>query len=454
MKIFPALALAGLAASAADPITIKLEGRRNAVASRAGKASSVKLTNWWNVTDFQWYGKVSVGTPAQEFNVLFDTGSTDLVLPRKGCTTCSNYTLFDPSESSTYAKKPGYPLQLTFGTGGNAQPLEKGASLSGTVVSDTVSVGGLAVENQTFLLCDSYDEDLGENPIGRNIDGIFGLAPPGSSVFSQAFNRSFSTTFWSLVADGRVPEPLFSLYLNSGRDSASGELTLGGVDASKYDGDVAWVDFNSTITGLAGEWFIDNPAFYVNGKPVRNSKTAAAFPGGVALLDTGTAYVMAPDRQTAKDLYAAVSPEIKPLGDLGVWGAPCAVMEELAPELTFAVGAGDAVVNLTMPRDAFNLGEHEAHPGMCQGVVLHSPTPISDLASVWVVGSPVLKGYYTVWQGEKLQLGVAELKASATDGGDASSSSTPTAVPTGGAGALRPTVGGVLAVVVGALAIF
>ncbi|KAK7424618.1 hypothetical protein QQZ08_008501 [Neonectria magnoliae] len=454
MKIVPALALAGLAASAADPVRIELEGRRNTVASRASKASSVKLTNWFDVTDYQWYGKVSVGTPAQEFNVLFDTGSTDLVLPRKGCTTCSNYTLFDPSKSRTYSKKPGYSYDLTFGTGGNAQPLKNGATLSGSIVSDTVSISGLSVENQTFLLCDSYDENLGEDPIGPNIHGIFGLAPPGSSVFSHEFNKTFSTTFWNLVADGQVPEPLFSLYLNSGSDSPSGELTLGGIDSSKYDGDITWVDFNETITGLVGEWFIDNPTFYINDKPVRNSKTAVPFPGAVTLLDTGTAYIMTPDYQTAKDIYAAISPEIKQLDALGVWGAPCSVMEKLAPELTFTVGAGDKLVNLTMPRNAFNLGEHDAHPGQCQGVILHSPVLISDLASVWVLGSPVLKGYYTVWQGENLQLGVAELKAAATDVGDASASSTPTAVPTGGAGGLVQPAWGVLAIAVGVLGMF
>ncbi|KAH6988095.1 aspartic peptidase domain-containing protein [Ilyonectria sp. MPI-CAGE-AT-0026] len=461
MKITPAHVLAGLTASAAaDPITIKLEGRqtnRISAASRVAKRASsssvdIALTNWWNVTDFQWYGKVSVGTPAQDFNVIFDTGSTDLVIPKKGCTTCSNYTLFDPSKSSTYSDKPGQPLNLTFGTGGNAQPLEHGATLSGTIVSDTVTLGGLSVEDQAFLLCDGYDKALGENPIGLNIDGIFGLSPPGSSFFSAALNKTSNTTFWTLVSSGQVPEPFFSLYLNAGANSASGELTLGGIDSSKYDGDITYVDFNETITGLVGEWFIDQPTFYVNSATVNNSKTDEAFPGAVTLLDTGTAYIMTPDYQTAKDIYATISPEIKQLDKQGVWGADCAVMEKLAPELTFTVGAGDKLVNLTMPKDSFNLGEHDAHPGKCQAVILNAPEPLSDLASVWVLGGPVLKGYYTVWNGEKLQLGVADLKASSTSGDDNSSSSTPTPVPTGGAGALVPAAWGVLAVAAGFLA--
>ncbi|KAH7160363.1 aspartic peptidase domain-containing protein [Dactylonectria estremocensis] len=454
MKISSAHVVAGLAASAsaAEPVTIKLEGRQTNKRSSAPKAADVGLTNWWNVTDYQWYGKVSVGTPAQEFNVLFDTGSTDLVLPNKGCTTCSNYTLFDATKSSTYSVEPGYDFDLTFGTGGNAQPLANGATVNGTIVSDVVTIAGLSVKNQTFLLCDQYDEALGENPMGPGIDGIFGLAPPGSSVFSAEFNSTFNTTLWSLYASGKIPEPWFSLYLNSGEGSSSGELTLGGVDDSNYDGDITYVDFNATITTLFGEWFIDNPTFYVDGASVDNSKTDSAFPDAVTLLDTGTAYIMVPDYQTAKDMYAAISPKIEQLDDLGVWGADCDVMEALAPELTFTVGAGPNIVNLTMPSGAFNLGEHDAHPGKCQGVILHAPKTISELASVWVLGSPVLKGYYTVWNGEKLQLGVANLKPSATSGDDAEASSTTTAVPTGGAGGVRPAVWGVLGVAGGLLA--
>lgn len=47
-------------ASAVHPMTIKLQGRT------AKSSVDVKLTNWWNITDFQWYGKISVGTPPQQ----------------------------------------------------------------------------------------------------------------------------------------------------------------------------------------------------------------------------------------------------------------------------------------------------------------------------------------------------------------------------------------------------
>ncbi|KAJ4217478.1 hypothetical protein NW759_008784 [Fusarium solani] len=424
MKLTSAL-VAGLATASAEPLT-KL--------ARSAKPIKVKLNNWWDGTDYQWYGKVSVGTPGQEFNLLFDTGSTDLVLPKKGCTSCSNYTTYDPSKSSTYSKEPNYQYEASYGTAGNAEPLAKPVTMQGRIVTDVVTIGDAIAENQTFFLSNEYPKELGENPLGPNIDGIFGLGPPGASVFNHEFNKTFTTTFWNLLKSGQLP-PVFSLFLNSGRDSASGEATLGGIDSSKYEGELTKVPFNATVTALVGEWFIDNPTFYIDKKSVKNSATGKSFTQAVSLLDTGTAFIMAPDHQTAKDMYAAISPEIKLLDKLGVWGAPCDVMEKLKPELTFTVGSGDKLVNLTMPADAFNLGEHPDHPGKCQGVILHSPEPISELATVWVIGSPVLKGYYTVWDGQKLELGVGTLKEST---GNATETSSPASTPTSGAGVLAP----------------
>ncbi|CAM1507785.1 Fc.00g046330.m01.CDS01 [Cosmosporella sp. VM-42] len=451
MKLNTVPIITSLAAvsAAAKPLTITLEGRRT---TKRSSASDIELTSWHEVTDFQWYGKVSVGTPAQEFNLLFDTGSTDLIIPRKGCTTCSNYALYDTSKSSTYSNKPGYTFSAFFGTGGDSQPLSRPAAIHGHIVSDVVSIGGLSIENQTFLLANAYPTELGDNPTGPDIDGIFGLGPPGSSGFSSDYKDTFTTTFWNLVASESVPEPVFSFYLNAGADVAHGELTLGGTDPSKYEGELQKVDFNETVTGLVGEWFIDNPKFYVNNQSVKDSKTGDEFPGAVSLLDTGTAYIMTPDYQTAKDIYAEISPEIKQLDKLGSWGAPCDVMKKLSPQLTFTIGTGDKTINVTMAKDSFNLGEHDNHPGKCQGVILNSPEPISDLASIWVIGSPVLKNYYTVWDGANMQLGVAELKASVTGGDNGSSPTTsPTSAPTGGVRNLTPHVWGLA---VGTLTLF
>lgn len=61
MKLSSAF-VAGLATASANPLTIKL----NARAQEKATSVDVKLSNWRDVADYQWYGKISVGTPAQD----------------------------------------------------------------------------------------------------------------------------------------------------------------------------------------------------------------------------------------------------------------------------------------------------------------------------------------------------------------------------------------------------
>lgn len=48
--------VAGLATASAEPLTNL---------GRSAKPIKVTLNNWWDGTDYQWYGKISVGTPGQ-----------------------------------------------------------------------------------------------------------------------------------------------------------------------------------------------------------------------------------------------------------------------------------------------------------------------------------------------------------------------------------------------------
>ncbi|MBN3287235.1 PKP1 protein, partial [Polyodon spathula] len=72
----------------------------------------------YNDLDIEYYGVISIGTPPQSFNVLFDTGSANLWVPSVYCSSyaCSNHNKFNPSQSSTY-QALNTALSITYGTG-------------------------------------------------------------------------------------------------------------------------------------------------------------------------------------------------------------------------------------------------------------------------------------------------------------------------------------------------
>ncbi|RKL25805.1 hypothetical protein BFJ68_g432 [Fusarium oxysporum] len=82
-------------------------------------------------------------------------------MPKKGCSTIGDHASLGPTKSETYSDKPVYCREPAFFLGGD------------------------------------FPKELGKGPMGPNINGIFGIGPPGSSVFSAL--KTFTPTLWNLV---------------------------------------------------------------------------------------------------------------------------------------------------------------------------------------------------------------------------------------------------------------
>jgi phytepsin len=249
---------------------------------------TVPLTDYSNA---QYYGKITIGTPPQSFLVVFDTGSSNLWVPSSKCAfsdlACYFHSKYYSEHSSTYQKN-GTKFAIEYGTG----------SLTGFLSQDVVGLGGVQVQRQVFA---EAVQQPGLTFLLAKFDGILGLAFQSISVDGVV------PVFYSLVAQGLLPQPLFGVWLNrAGGSGAGGELLLGGVDPAHMAGNVTWAPLTNQTY-----W-----EFHMDG--IRVGSTGYCAGGCPAIADTGTSLLAGP---------AAMVAEIaKQVGAIGVLSEECQLL--------------------------------------------------------------------------------------------------------------------------------
>lgn len=250
-------------------------------------------------------------------------------------------------------------------------------NVTGTIVQDVISIAGLAAPSFQFGLIEDQSAGFGNDPF----DGIVGMAFPGdlsvgSSTLIAALNRS-----------GEIDGAMYGLYL-APEDVGGGEITLGGVDEAKFNGEVNYVPVNST----QGLFIIPFESVYVDDKDV-------GVGNATAITDSGTANMVAPTATDAEAIYALISTDIKPVDDKGTYGIPCESLDSIEASgkanISFVIGGK----NYTIPSKELSVGPLAGQTELCQ-------TLISAGGGYWIIGASLLKYYYSVWDlgGERFGL--------------------------------------------------
>ncbi|KAJ5662363.1 uncharacterized protein N7477_009979 [Penicillium maclennaniae] len=335
--------------------------------------------------DAMYLATVGIGSPAQNLNLDFDTGSADLwvwstKLPASTLSANANHMVFDPTKSSTYKLKEGSTWKISYGDGSSA---------SGIVGNDNVDVGGLVIKGQAIELADTMSAQFAS---GAG-DGLLGLA---FSNINTVQPKAVATPVENMITQDDIPKSasLFTAKLGSWRDADEpdkGEsfYTFGFIDQATVTAAGAEIAY-TPIDNSQGFWMFNSTSATVNGKSISRS-------GNKAIADTGTTLALIDD-DTCQAIYDAI-PGAKYDNNSQGWIYPSNTTLDNLPVVSFAVGDTQYVVQKE------DLGFAEASPGYIYGGIQSRGDMTMD-----ILGDTFLKGIYAVFDVGNLRFGAVQRK--------------------------------------------
>ncbi|ORY04806.1 endopeptidase [Basidiobolus meristosporus CBS 931.73] len=324
----------------------------------------VPISNFMNA---QYFGEVQIGTPAQTFKVVFDTGSSNLWVPSTHCTSiaCFFHKRFDSQQSSTH-KANGTQFAIQYGSG----------SLEGIISNDVVRLGDITIEN-----CD-FGESVKEPGLAfafGKFDGILGMGYNTISV------KGVIPPFYHMVDKNLIDKPMFSFWLNSADNgNEGGELVLGGYNPAHYSGKIHWVPVTRK-----GYWEVQLESVAFDGDDIGLEPVGAA-------IDTGSSLLVVPS--ALAELINSLLGAKKNFA--GQYVLDCGKIPSL-PSLTLTFGGKPFVLTA----DQYILKVQNQCVSGFMGMDI--PAPAGPL---WIVGDVFLRAYYTIYDLGKHRVGFAKSK--------------------------------------------
>lgn len=331
----------------------------------SGGKHEAPLTNYLNA---QYFTEISLGTPGQPFKVILDTGSSNLWVPSKDCTSlaCFLHSKYDHDESSTY-KKNGTEFKIQYGSG----------AMEGYVSQDTLTIGDLIIPKQDFA--EATSEPGLAFAFGK-FDGILGLAYDTISVDKVV------PPINNAIQMGLLDLPQFGFYLGdtNKNENDGGVATFGGYDESLFSGKLTWLPVRRKAY-----WEVKFEGIGLGDEFAELSETGAA-------IDTGTSLITLPS-SLAEIINAKIGATKSWSGQYQV---ECDTRDKL-PDLTLNLGG----TNFTLTAYDYTLEVS----GSCISafIPMDFPKPIGDMA---IIGDAFLRKYYSVYDLGRDAVGLAPAK--------------------------------------------
>mmetsp|Transcript_13919 Transcript_13919/g.28718 ORF Transcript_13919/g.28718 Transcript_13919/m.28718 type:complete len:400 (-) Transcript_13919:140-1339(-) len=315
----------------------------------------------------QYFGVMEIGTPPQSFQVIFDTGSSNLWVPKVGCTHCglpfiSHKSKYDDSKSSTY-EADGKKFEIMYGSG----------SVEGFFSKDAVTIGEDIVLDAVEFAEVSDAGGLGMAYSIGKFDGILGMGFTSISV------GGVPTIFEEAIKQNKVDQPIFAFYMG---DNADGELTFGGYDSSKFEGDLEYVKLESATYWEIALDSVSAGSYTMDGKIT-------------GIVDSGTSLITGPRAEITK-LAQAVGATANIMGEYTI---DCAKVPDL-PDVVFTIGGTE----YSIPGDKTIIKAQNICLFAFMALDIPAPGP------QWILGDVFMREYYTVFNYHDQTIGFAKAK--------------------------------------------
>lgn len=246
-----------------------------------------------DVTNTQYFVTVEIGTPGQPFNVVPDTGSSNLWVYASNCLSvpCLTHATYNAKHSSSY-KADGQDFIIQYGSGGVNGKVSRDVTTLGEVSAEMGFGEVKSVSGVTFYV--------------SQMDGILGLAYDSISVDKIP----------TFMTSASVADKSFGFFLHNNPEQSY--MTMPGFE---YD----------NVTLIATHNVIEKTYWNVNLTSLRGPNGSVDVTGYKAAIDSGTSVIV------------GSSTVINPLIEGIVVDATCAGIESL-PDITMTFDSTDYVL--------------------------------------------------------------------------------------------------------------
>ncbi|CAJ1362500.1 unnamed protein product [Effrenium voratum] len=348
-----------------------------------------------------YFGQVFVGFPQpQAFSVVFDTGSGHFFLPSSMCQSeaCQVHRKYNESVSKS--------AKLIDHTGQEVGPDTERDEVS--VSFGTGEILGSFVE-EVICFRESQGEKAGcatarlvtahqmtEEPFKNfGFDGVMGLG-----LASLAVDPRFSVFEQMARMNGPRFTPQFGYFISED-DAVPSEICFGGHDVRHMNSALQWAPVHDPHKGF---WQVKIIRVSVDGVELPHCSDGSC----VAIADTGTSLLGAP-RQIAQQLHRLLARKVPETKETNL---NC--QDVTGPELAFELEGG---VRISLGGREYSRAapmkivtkQKEEHT-VCRASLLPvDPTPALG-SSAFILGEPMLRKYYSVYDWEKQRVGFALAK--------------------------------------------